>query len=71
MIIEKAAHKDIPELVNFQKRMAMETEDLELNHEIVTEGIKNLFSDPSKGQYFVVRSENQCTGCLMITYEWS
>lgn len=71
MIIEKATKEDLPVLVDFQQQMALETEDLHLDGETVTEGILELFNDTSKGQYFVVREENQPVGCLMITYEWS
>ncbi len=71
MIIEKATKEDLPVLVGFQQQMALETEDLHLDGETVTEGILELFNDTSKGQYFVVREENQPVGCLMITYEWS
>jgi len=71
MNIEKAALADIPVLVNFQQQMASETEDLKLNEDILTAGIRQLFADPGKGQYIVVRDQEQAVGCLMITYEWS
>lgn len=69
--IRKAKIADIPTLVDFQKRLAMETENLELDEVILTKGMHALFNDPSKGFYVVAVDDDLIVGCHMITYEWS
>ena len=69
--IRKAKIADIPTLVDFQKRLAMETENLTLDEGILTNGMEALFSDPSKGFYVVAVDDDLIVGCHMITYEWS
>lgn len=71
MIINDAIREDIPTLVKFQLNMALETEDLSLDAGKISKGINAIFDDPAKGRYFVARLNNEITGCLMITYEWS
>ncbi len=71
MTINKATPEDIPVLAEFQQKMAMETENLELDSETLHLGIEALFNDPSKGSYFVARDHEKIVACLMLTYEWS
>ncbi len=70
MIIREATESDVPTIINFQIKMAKETENISLNRPLLTEGVSNLFKDPAKGQYYVAE-ETQIIGCLMTTYEWS
>ncbi len=69
--IRKAIPSDSSAIVDFQLRMAWETETLELNREIVTNGVSAVFSDVSKGMYYVADSGGQVVASLLITYEWS
>jgi GNAT superfamily N-acetyltransferase len=62
---------DAPAIIEFQLAMARETEELELDREILTRGVHALFSDPSLGRYFVAERDGEVAGSLMITYEWS
>lgn len=71
IIIRKAKPSDIPSIIDFQLRMALETEDIHLIPEIVTEGVNAVFNDVSKGQYFVAELNGQVVASLLITYEWS
>lgn len=71
MIIREATTKDIPWLIDFQLKMALETENLTLEIQQLTRGIQKLFKDPSKGKYYVAEAGNEIVGCLMTTYEWS
>jgi ribosomal protein S18 acetylase RimI-like enzyme len=71
MIIRKATQADIPTLIDFQLRLAMETEGVTLNPKVLEEGMNSLFADPAKGFYNVAVIENEIIGCHMITYEWS
>ena len=69
--IEKASNADAGRIAEFQVLMARETENLELDPELVGKGVSMVFEDPGKGFYLVARDEHQVVASLMITYEWS
>jgi GNAT superfamily N-acetyltransferase len=69
--IRTAQREDVPALVDFQQKMAMETEQIILDGNLVTRGIHAMFDDPSKGKYYVAEADGKVIGCLMTTYEWS
>ncbi|MFZ6013253.1 MAG: GNAT family N-acetyltransferase [Bacteroidota bacterium] len=69
--IRPATTKDIPVLIDFQQRLALETESVTLDANILQRGMQALFDDPSKGVYFVAEHSGKIVGCHMITYEWS
>jgi len=71
MIIRKATHTDIPVLIEFQQKMAWETERMTLVTDIITNGVKGVFQNPSRGQYWVAEDEENIISSLLITYEWS
>ncbi len=71
MIIREATRTDIPTIIDFQKKMAWETEKITLDDAVVTLGVHNLFADPAKGKYYVATAGDQIAGCLMTTFEWS
>lgn len=66
-----AVPADASAIIEFQIAMARETEDLELEREILTRGVDAVFANPSLGRYFVAESDGTVVGSLMITYEWS
>jgi ribosomal protein S18 acetylase RimI-like enzyme len=69
--IRKANPSDAASIVDFQQKMAWETEQMVLADEIVTKGVENLFKESSRGEYFVAESEDEVVASLLITYEWS
>ena len=69
--IRKALQSDAPSIIDFQLRMALETENLKLIPQIVTEGVNAIFKDPSRGQYHVAMAGDRVIASLLITYEWS
>ena len=69
--IHKAQQKDIPYIVEFQQKMAFETEGLQLNNSILTKGVNTLFNHPEKGFYLVVISEETTIASVLLTPEWS
>jgi L-amino acid N-acyltransferase YncA len=71
MQIREATTKDIPSLLDFQLKMALETESITLEISSLTLGVNRLFKDPTKGRYYVAEFNNEVVGCLMTTYEWS
>ncbi|HTH58135.1 MAG TPA: GNAT family N-acetyltransferase [Cyclobacteriaceae bacterium] len=71
MLIREANIKDIPHLLDFQLKMALETENITLEISSLTLGVNRLFKDPTKGRYYVAEEGGEVMGCLMTTYEWS
>lgn len=71
MIVREAKPSDTPSILDFQLKMAIETEDIQLEISTLTQGVSRLFRDPTKGKYFVAAIDEEIVGCLMITYEWS
>jgi GNAT superfamily N-acetyltransferase len=71
IVIRPATRVDIPALVDFQQRLATETESLTLDPVVLTQGMEAMFHDPTKGSYFVAVANGQIVGCHMVTYEWS
>jgi ribosomal protein S18 acetylase RimI-like enzyme len=71
-ITYRDAHpSDSDAIVAFQQAMAHETEDLELDREILLRGVAAVFGDPQLGRYFVAESDDRVVASLLITYEWS
>ena len=71
MIVREAKLSDIPTLLDFQLKMALETEDVQLEIQPLTQGMQRLFRDPTKGKYYVAEENDEVVGCLMTTFEWS
>ena len=71
MKVSKAQKSDIPEIIQFNINMAMETENKKLDEQTVTTGVNEVFNSPSLGYYIIVKDSSGILGCLMITYEWS
>ena len=71
MKVSKAQKSDIPEIIQFNINMAMETENKKLDEQTVTKGVNEVFNSPSLGYYIITKDSSGILGCLMITYEWS
>ncbi len=71
VIIRKAETKDIEKLIQFQIRMAKETENLLLDEKTVYKGVKKIFTHPELGQYYVACIDDKVVASLLITPEWS
>jgi GNAT superfamily N-acetyltransferase len=69
--IRKANPSDATVIIDFQQKMAWETEKLTLIPEIIFKGVKAVFSDSSHGQYWVAEENGSIVASLLITYEWS
>ena len=62
---------DIKSIVQFQAKMAMESEGTTLDLEKVTKGVTAAMNDESKGIYWVAKVNGKAIGSLMVTREWS
>lgn len=71
MKVIKADPGHIPAIVDFQKKMAHETESLKLDTSILTKGVSQVFNDPAKGFYLMVEDEGFPIASVLLTPEWS
>lgn len=71
MKIRPAIINDKEILLDFQLKMAQETEGLNLEKDIVLRGINSVINDPARGKYFVAEIDGDIVACVMITPEWS
>lgn len=71
ILIRRAGVADAEQIIDFQIQMAAETEDVMLDRNIITPGVKAVFDDESKGWYFVAEVDGRIAGSLLITFEWS
>jgi GNAT superfamily N-acetyltransferase len=69
--IRNAILADAPFIADFQLKMAWETEKMELDPDVVIKGVKAVFEDPSRGQYYVAEATGRVIASLLITFEWS
>ena len=71
MTIRSATLDDLPTIVDFNCRLALETEAITLSVEILTHGVRAALLDPAKARYFVAEIDGQVVGQIMHTREWS
>ena len=69
--IRRATAADVPTLVEFNRRLALETEHKTLDVAVLTDGVAAGLADPLKARYFVAEEDSQVVGQLMLTTEWS
>lgn len=70
--VRAAEPSDAPIIVEFNQRMAEETEGKRLATEILSAGVAAVFADKQRGFYVVAENEfKEVVGCLLITFEWS
>lgn len=67
----KATQSDKDAIINFQIKMAKETEDLDLTDEVLSLGIQKLFDEPHRGTYYVCETDEQVIASMLTIPEWS
>lgn len=69
--IRKATSSDANVIIDFQQKMAWETEHMNLVPAIVSKGVNAVFEDNNRGQYWVAENDGVAVASLLITFEWS
>lgn len=69
--IRLAIEDDSDVIIDFQLKMAKESEDIELDSKTLSDGVVSVFRDQVKGKYFIVEQDIQPVGSMLITHEWS
>lgn len=71
VIIRDATCDDAATIVDFNRKMALETEGKSLEVGILSAGVMSVFEDARRGFYVVVEREGVIIGSLLVTTEWS
>ncbi|MBW3538658.1 MAG: GNAT family N-acetyltransferase [Planctomycetes bacterium] len=69
--VRAAQPDDAPTIVEFNRRLALESESIALQTATLAAGVAALLADGGKGRYFVACSNGRVVGQLMHTREWS
>jgi GNAT superfamily N-acetyltransferase len=69
--VRPAGAADHARIVDYNLRMARESEGLELDPAVVAEGVAAVLADEAKGSYFVAALGGEVVGQVMVTVEWS
>ncbi len=73
--IRQASLPDAVHIAEFNEKMALETERVELIPEVILAGVRRLIENETLGFYLVAevgnKSATQIVGSLMVTTEWS
>jgi predicted GNAT family acetyltransferase len=72
LLFRLAKKSDLECLVEFNYKMALETEDKKLDRSYLQQGVLSVLNDTNKGFYFVAEHDtNGVIASMMITKEWS
>jgi GNAT superfamily N-acetyltransferase len=71
LIIRRAAATDLSLIVEFNRRLAEETEAKVLDVAVLTVGVAAALADPNKGPYYLAVDGTEVVGQMQITFEWS
>lgn len=71
LTIRDALPTDLDFVVEANRRLALESEDIELDPALLRPGVQAVLADRSLGRYFIAESDGAPVGQLMLTYEWS
>ena len=69
--IRRATTDDVSIIAEFNQSMAIETEDKVLDAATIRSGVLRMVEDEQLGFYLIASTNDQVTGCLGITTEWS
>jgi len=71
MFVRPGRREDADTIARFQVEMARETEGMCLDEATVAAGVRAVFADPRKGQYWVAEADGGVVASLLVTPEWS
>jgi len=71
LVLRRARETDLEIIVQFNRTMAKETEDIILDVDTVRRGAMAVLNDPRRGFYLLAEVTGRVAGQLMVTPEWS
>jgi ribosomal protein S18 acetylase RimI-like enzyme len=69
--IRRGTPADTSQVIEFNSRLALETEGKTLDPEILARGVAAGLAEPAKALYFLAEDRGVVVGQMMITTEWS
>ncbi len=69
IVVRDADPRDLSDIVDFNRRLALESEEKILDVAVVTAGVRRGFSHPELCRYFVAEIDGKVVGTTMITVE--
>jgi GNAT superfamily N-acetyltransferase len=71
LTVRPATAADLAVIVDYNSRLAAETEGKALAADLIVPGVRAVLADPAKGRYFVADEDGAVRGQIGITAEWS
>jgi GNAT superfamily N-acetyltransferase len=71
LAVRRATPADAAIVVDFNRRLAEESEGKTLDVGLLAPGVAAGLADPGKALYFLAEDDGQVLGLVMITFEWS
>ena len=71
LAIRAATLGDLDTIVDFNVRLAAESEDIALDRATLREGVRAVLSEAARGSYYVACGDGAVVGQMMHTREWS
>jgi len=71
LLVREATSEDAEAIVEFNRRMAAETEGVSLPLDTLRRGVAAALSDRAKARYFLACDGTRPVGQVMVTLEWS
>ena len=71
LLLRDGTASDLEFIVEANRRLALESEDIELDLTLLRPGVATVLADRSLGRYFVAEAGGGPIGQMMLTYEWS
>jgi len=69
--IREGKLSDSERIVELQLLMAQETEGLQLDKDVVNNGVRSALQEPARGTYWVAEEKGEILGVLLAIPEWS
>src|SRR5579885_1004891 len=69
--IRPATARDLETIVDFNCRLAQETEHKQLDRPTVTRGVERALARPEFCRYWIAERGGRAVGQMMVTYEWT
>ncbi len=71
VVVRSAEPSDLETIVEFNRRLAEETEGKRLDLAVLREGVRAVLTQPRRGRYFLACVDGRVVGQVMHTWEWS
>jgi GNAT superfamily N-acetyltransferase len=71
LTVRRATLADAPVIVEFNRRLAEESESTALDLQVLSAGVDRALADPHKGPYFLADEDGEILGQTQVTYEFS